>query len=138
MKKDDASVITYLQMIQNVISRMATNSGACKVLVATILTALSFNESISVITYLIVIVYGFIEDSYYLAHERIYREKYNNFLDMINNEKVDEKCIYEMKPRNSNYEGELFFKMIKSMISFSVWSYYLVLILVILIVKGGI
>lgn len=136
MKKDNPSVIAYLQMLQDTITRMANNSGACKVLVLTVFTALSFNQSTPCAVKIAVIIYGCIADAYYLALERIYREKYNNFVDKLNKEQIEETNIYDMKPRNTNYDGEMFFKVLKSLTSFSIWSFYGTLVVIIFIVKG--
>lgn len=139
--KESQAVITHLSFLQQIITRMANNSTNCKVLVAMIITVivtllLGFNVYQSYWwVNMFVILYGLLTDSYYLAYERIFRKSYNTFIYKINNNELVIKDIYVIKSRNSEYEGELFFYVFKAISSFSVWTYYSMLIIVIVLLK---
>jgi len=139
--KNSAAVGNYLSFIQDIIARMASNSSNCKILVATILTIiitllLGFNiyNDYWWIT-IIIIVYGFIADSYYLAFERNFRENYNEIIEKINNRKLSVKEIYVIKSKKGNCYCEFPIKVIKAMTSFSVWTYYITLGVICYIIK---
>ena len=51
---------------------------------------------------IIISVIGMIMDSYYLALERMYRKKYNNFVNDLNNGKLDEKEIFNQSRCSCN------------------------------------
>ena len=139
--KNSQSVVTHLTFIQGIINRMAGNSSNCKILVATILTIvitalLGFNNYNNYwwIT-IIIIVYGLISDAYYLTYERNFREEYNDFVYKINRRKLKIKDIYIIKNIKGICYCEFPIKMIKSMTSFSVWTYYITLGVVCYIIK---
>ncbi|MBR6504425.1 MAG: hypothetical protein IKT41_01675 [Clostridia bacterium] len=139
--KNSAAIGNYLSFIQDIIARMASNSSNCKILVATILTIiitllLGFNiyNDYWWIT-IIIIVYGFIADSYYLAFERNFRENYNEIIEKINNRKLSVKEIYVIKSKKGNCYCEFPIKVIKAMTSFSVWTYYITLGVICYIIK---
>lgn len=84
--KDHPSVVAYLEFLQNVISRMGGNSANIKALIAvvytifiTILIAIKELKGYWWVGIIIAVV-GMIMDSYYLAFERMYRKRYNNFV----------------------------------------------------------
>lgn len=87
--------LKHLEMIQNVISRMNTNSfqikGFCITMIAA-LTALYTNQGFKWImaTSYIVIAISWILDAYYLGLERKYRKVYKNILGFENDLKVRE------------------------------------------------
>lgn len=139
--KNSQSVVTHLSFMQGIINRMASNSANCKLLVATILTIvvtvlLGFNNYNNYwwIT-IIIIIYGFISDAYYLAYERNFRNEYNNFVYKINNRKLKIKEIYIIKSKNKNCYCDFLVKVIKAMTSFSIWSYYITLGVICYIIK---
>ena len=99
MKFDDYK-IKHLEMIQSIVSRMATNSFALKGWAVTLVVgifAISAKESNSmffILVYLPIIIFCLL-DSYYLQLERKYRDLYSRTLDVELNEidfklKVDE------------------------------------------------
>lgn len=139
--KNNQAIVTHLLFIQNIIARMASNSVNCKILVATILTIiitllLGFNNYNNYwwIT-IIIIVYGLISDSYYLAFERNFRESYNEFIEKINNRKLSVKDIYIINSKKRSCYCEFPIKVIKAMTSFSVWIYYITLGVICYIIK---
>ena len=106
--------IRYLEMIQNVITRMATNSFSLKgwaiTLVAGILALSSKDSNITffLISYLPIILFWFL-DTYYLQLERRYRALFNHvrnnpniavdfdmsFTKIQNNLQSDKKLTYK-------------------------------------------
>ena len=83
--------IKFLEIIQNLIMRMATNSFILKGWAVTLVAgtfALSNKESDNLfflISYIPIILFWFL-DSYYLQLERKYRSLYNNTLEKSDNE----------------------------------------------------
>ena len=132
--KSNPSVIAYLTFLQDNITRMNSNSSNVKALVAVIytifVTVLCAVDKISLYWYfgIIIIVLGVLLDSYYLGLERMYRTKYNNFIDDLNNDDIDVKKIYNMKPQNTNIKCELLAELLSSMFSFSILGFYFMIL----------
>ena len=139
--KDHSSVVAYLEFLQNVISRMGGNSANIKALIAvvytifiTILIAVQeLNGSWGV--GLIIGVVGLIMDTYYLAFERMYRKRYNNFVKKLNENQIDEKEIYNMNPKNTDLKYEVFAVMLEAVRSFSVIGFYILFIGITILLK---
>lgn len=74
-------------------------------------------------------------DSYYLALERMYRKKYNNFVNDLNNGKLDEKEIFNMNPKNTDLKHEILAVMLETIKSFSIIGFYILFILVTILLK---
>ena len=80
-------------------------------------------------------------DVYYLAMEKIYVKKYNDFIAKLNKGDVNEFEVYDMKPRNTDLKNELLALTITSMTSFSVYGFYSLFIIISILIKfvlGGI
>lgn len=83
----DDSKIKYLEMIQSVISRMASNSFVLKGWLITLITAVCIISFSSGSKYLFLLVFVpivafWLLDSYYLQLERKYRKLYEQVLDI--------------------------------------------------------
>ena len=132
--KSNPSVIAYLTFLQDNITRMNSNSSNVKALVAVIytifVTVLCAVDKISLYWYfgIIIIVLGVLLDSYYLGLEKMYRTKFNNFVNDLNNGNIDVKKIYDMKPKNTNIKSEVLAELLSSMFSFSVLGFYLMIV----------
>jgi len=110
-----------------VIQRMATNSASCKAwcitLVAAILvivadkgkTSYALIAGIPTLLFLVL-------DSYYLALERCFRASYNEFIDKVHSRKVVASDLYAVVPK-----GSLVKVFFRSLGSFSIWPFYLIL-----------
>lgn len=139
--KEKNSVIAHINNLQQIINRMSTSSMNIKNLVALVVTivvtVLLSNNLYNDYWWIniIVLVYGILSDSCYLALERIFREQYNKFIDKINSNTLNFKDIYIIKANNTNFEGEKFFKTIKCISSFSVWPYYLMIFVILLLLR---
>ena len=139
--KDHESVIAYLEFLQNVISRMGGNSANIKALIAvvytifiTILIAINELKGYWWIGFGIAVV-GMIMDTYYLAFERMYRKRYNNFVKKLNDGQIDEKEIYNMNPKNTDLKYEVFAVMLEAVKSFSVIGFYILFICIKILLK---
>ena len=139
--KKEESVITYLEFLQNVISRMAGNSANIKALMAVIytifITILVGIEKYSPYWWigLIIAFIGLIMDTYYLAFEKMYRKKYNNFVNKLNEGKMDVKEIYDMNPKNTDLKYEVLAHMLEAVTSFSVTGFYILFVGITILLK---
>lgn len=139
--KDHPSVVAYLEFLQNVISRMGGNSANIKALIAvvytifiTILIAVKELKGYWWVGLIIALV-GMIMDTYYLAFERMYRKRYNNFAKKLNENQIDEKEIYNMNPKNTDLKYEVFAVMLEAVRSFSVIGFYMLFIGITILLK---
>lgn len=139
--KNEPSVVNYVELLQENISRMSSHSGIIKasicVIYTVLITILIAVNKISDYWWIAIAItiIGAIIDAYYLAIEKIYVIKYNKFLKKLNDGTVDEKEIYDMKPRNTEIKTELLAMTLNSLISFSVYGFYLLLIIISIFIK---
>lgn len=112
--------IKYLEMIQNVINRMAKNSFLLKGWSITLLTGITtlLNNKIYIGNSIIVLF--LLLDSYYLMNERQYRKLYEK-IRMLDNEKVD----FNMSIKNFDKKEYL-----KSIFSYTEICFYFMLIII--------
>lgn len=126
----------HLDLYQNVISRMASNSASIKNWCITLVSALLLfsidknNENVLFISFIPVLIF-YLLDCYYLALEREFRESYNNFLNKLNNKNLHSIDLYYIKPT-----GNLFIITFKCLFSHSTYPFYLLLIGMIIIIKN--
>lgn len=124
--------IKFLEMIQNLIMRMATNSFMLKGWAVTLVAgtfALSNKESNNLfflISYIPIILFWLL-DSYYLQLERKYRSLYNNTLEKSDNE-IDFKIT--LLPSNAEDKTCLY----QSVFSCTEFGFYLPMALLIAII----
>lgn len=122
----------YMDYIQAVISRMATNSFYLKgwsITIIAAITALSINESdwkVYGCSLFLTIIFWFL-DAYYLKQEKLFRELY----DKVRNEKEDEKIDFSLDI--SQFKRKV--KKIPSIMfwSFSITPFYSSIVVVLLI-----
>jgi hypothetical protein len=69
-------------------------------------------------------------DSYYLALEKMFRQSYNNFIEKLHNGKVMASDLYAVSPHGSQFKN-----LFVSMLSFSIWPFYLTLFAMIWVTK---
>ena len=139
--KEKQSVICYLQMLENNVSRMSSLSGIIKAsmcvvytIFITILIAINKIDSYWWLGIVITIVCMII-DAYYLALERTYVNKYNKFLNKLNNGILDEEEIYDMKPKNTDLKCEIIAMTLSAFGSFSVYGFYSLFILISVLIR---
>jgi hypothetical protein len=100
---DDSAVLNYLTTLQGIITRLAANSGSCKTLCVTLVSAIIVvitNKSkpeFAWITFIPIISLGFL-DSYYLGLERGFRNTYNNFTEKLINSQAFPKDLFKLIP----------------------------------------
>lgn len=139
--ENQGCIMTYLQFLQNVISRMANNSSQIKVLITAIYTIFTtilvginkFKEYWWI--GLIITFIGMIMDAYYLALERMYRDKYNDFVNGLKEDKINVKEIFNMNPKSTKLRFEIFAVMIESFNSFSICGFYILFIVITILLK---
>ncbi|WP_369855785.1 hypothetical protein [Candidatus Thalassolituus haligoni] len=133
---DAASIQTHLGILQNVIQRMASNSSASKAWCVTLVSAILVivadkgKPDYAYIALLPAFVFAAL-DAYYLALEKAFRNSYNDFISKLHNKTLAEKDLYSVLP-----EGNMSSLQWMSLKSFSVWGFYLSLIVLIFITKS--
>lgn len=132
------AVQNYLNTLQGIITRMASNSANCKTwcisLVSAILVVIANkNKPNYAWISLIPTVLFFLLDSYYLGQERNFRNIYNNFIQELHSsgEITIDKLFVLKPPKGMNVVSLLF----TSSLSFSIYPFYLTLILTVIIAK---
>lgn len=92
MEKTNENMLKYLEFLQNIITRMNTNSFQIKTFAITIASAIiaffynkNYDKS-ALVFYIVIILIFWILDAYYLRMERAYRDIYN---DVIKGEKYE-------------------------------------------------
>lgn len=130
-----ASIQTHLGILQNVIQRMAANSAASKAWCVTLVSAVLVivagkgKPDFAYIAFLPTIVFAAL-DAYYLALEKAFRNSYKDFIEKLHKKTMTESDLYSVIPK-----GEMSKLQWESIKSFSVWGFYLPLILLIIITK---
>lgn len=139
--KNENSIVSYMQILQNNILRMSNHSiniksSICLIytIIIMILIALEKMSNYWWVTIAITLV-GAIIDACYLGIEKIYIDKYNIFLEKLNKGIVDEIEIYDMNPRNTKLRFEMLAMILSSFLSFSIYAYYSLLILISIFVR---
>lgn len=134
---DSNSVQSYLNILQGIINRMATSSANCKTwcvsLVSAILVVIADkNKPNYAWIALIPIVLFFLLDSYYLGQERSFRDIYNKFISDLHSGNVETDRLFVLKPPKGMNVVNLLFS---SSLSFSVYPFYLTLVLTVIIAR---
>lgn len=129
------AVQSHLGIIQSVIQRMSSNSSSCKAWCITLVSAILVivadkGKPQYALIAIIPTVLFLALDTYYLALERMFRKSYNNFIEKVHNGKVVSSDLYSVIP-----EGNLYKNFFSSLLSFSIWPFYLTLIAMIVIAK---
>ena len=127
---ESPSVHSYLQILQSVINRMASNSAGCKTWCITLVSAIVViiadkGKPDYVWVSLIPIVLFFFLDSYYLGMERGFREKYDEFIQKLHSDSATISDIFIVTPAGN--VGNVLLSTIKSSLSLSVWPFYTLL-----------
>lgn len=135
LSDDSTSVQSHLTILQNVIQRMASNSTACKTWCITLVSAVLVivadkgKPEYAYISFLPIIVFTFL-DAYYLALEKSFRTRYDDFVNKLHEKKITKSDLYFISPL-----GKLKKHMIGALMSPSIWGFYVLLLLLALITK---
>lgn len=133
--QNSASIQTHLGILQNVIQRMAANSSAskawCVTLVSAVLVIVADKgmPDYAYIAFLPAVIFAAL-DAYYLALEKAFRNSYNDFISKLHNKTLIETDLYFVAPK-----GNMSRLQWESLKSFSVWGFYLSLMVLIFITK---
>lgn len=127
LTEESPSVQAHLQIMQGVISRMAANSTASKAWCITIVSAIlvlvadkskpeyAFIALVPILLFLAL-------DSYYLALEKAFRDSYNSFIGKLHEHNINAEDLYSVNPKGNMTKHQL-----AALKSFSVWSFYICL-----------
>ena len=135
---DSPWVSCYLEILQGIISRMASNSSSCKTwcitLVSAIIVVIAGQENHNYIWISIMPIFlFFLLDSYYLALERQFRSVYNDFIKKLHiNEAIIDDVFYVLPKYGFKITSLMIFK---SSISISIWPFYSLMALMVLLVR---
>ncbi|MBL7086761.1 MAG: hypothetical protein ISS28_06665 [Candidatus Cloacimonetes bacterium] len=135
IREDSQSVQSHLSILQNVIQRMASNSSSSKAWCITLVSAILIivtdkGKPHYALIAIIPTFLFFVLDTYYLSLEKGFRGSYNHFINKLHNGEIETEDLFAIKPKGKL--SKLFFE---SIVSFSVWPFYLTLLLMIYITK---
>ena len=130
------SVQTHLGFLQGVIERMAANSTSAKAWCITIVSAILVivadkNKPDYAFLALIPTILFVALDAYYLAMEKGFRNAYNRFVKKVHEGTLKVDDLYSVRPEGG--ASKLQWEAFKS---FSVWGFYLVLLIMILLARS--
>lgn len=134
---DDSSpsVQAHFAILQGAINRMALNSNQCKAWCIAIVSAVLViiadkgKPDYAWIALLPTILFFFL-DVYYLALEKGFRESYNNFVKKVHQKTAQIEDLYVVK-----VDGDMCIQRSDAMASFSIWGFYIGLILLVSITR---
>ena len=134
-KENSQAVQSHLTIYQNVIQRMTSNSASAKAWCITLVSAIlvivadKSKPQYAMIAYIPTLLF-LVLDTYYLGLEKGFRNSYNDFIRKLHKGKIESDDLFAVLPK-----GNMFGLFFKSLISFSVWPFYLTLIIMIYIAK---
>lgn len=135
-KENSQAVHAHLSITQSVIQRMAANSSACKAWCITLVSAILVlvadkgKPQYALIAVIPTVLFLAL-DAYYLSLERMFRHAYNLFIEKLHNGKIVAADLYAVSP-----SGNMLKTLFSSLRSFSIWLFYLTLLVMIWIVKA--
>ena len=135
LSEESASVQSHLQIIQSVIQRMSLNSSSCKAWSITVVSAilvLVSDKNKGELAWLALLpsLSFFALDAYYLALEKAFRASYNSFIKKLHKNQLYPDDLFSILPK-----GNMFKHQLDAIRSFSIWGFYLSLILLVIITK---
>ncbi len=139
LNTDSSSVQSYLAILQNVISRMASNSASCKTWCVTLVSAIlvlvadKTKPDYALIAIVPVLLFFFL-DAYYLGLERGFRDSYNGFIKKLHSNNAVVEDIFIVSPGGGTLHilGLTF----NALYSISIWPFYGVLLIMIHVAKS--
>ncbi|MBD3340064.1 MAG: hypothetical protein GF353_13200 [Candidatus Lokiarchaeota archaeon] len=125
------AVQAHLSISQSVIQRMSTNSASCKgwciAIVSAILVVVADKSKPEyALIALIPIILFMALDAYYLGLEKRFRASYNNFIEKLHKRGITALDLYAIIPT-----GDPVKIFVKALLSFSVWPFYIMLLLMV-------
>lgn len=138
---DSSSVQAYITILQNVIARMATNSTACKTWCITLVSAVIVivadkgKPTYVWISILPIVLFSLL-DAYYLLLEKEFRNKYNGFIKKVHNSDATIDDMFIVVPASGVTVTTI--EWLKAFKSISVWPFYFLLLVMLIVVKAWI
>jgi len=134
---DSSAVQVHLGILQDIVSRMASNSASCKTWCITLVSAIlvviadKADPSYAWIALLPVILFSVL-DAYYLGQERAFRASYNNFVTKIQSGQATTADLFQVTPpKGTSVVGGL----VKALSSFAIYPFYLTLLVMIALTR---
>ena len=136
LSEGSPSVQVHLGILQGVIERMASNSSSAKAwciatVSATLVVVADKGKPDYALLALIPTFLFFSLDAYYLAMEKGFRRAYNSFVQKVHEGTLEPADLYCVEP-----EGQASGLQWEALRSFSVWGFYLVLGIVVVLAWG--
>ena len=131
LDESSPSVQAHLSILQGVIQRMANNSSSCKTWCITVVSAVLViiadkgNPNFAYIAIIPTLLF-LVLDAYYLALEKGFRAAYAEFVQKLHNGLAQPSDLFEVAPKGCQINLQL-----ASFKSFSVWGFYITLIVLI-------
>ncbi|MFO1431004.1 MAG: hypothetical protein U1F76_12795 [Candidatus Competibacteraceae bacterium] len=135
---ESPAVQSYVTILQAIISRMASNSAACKTWCITLVSAILVivadkgKPEYVWITMIPIVLFLFL-DSYYLGLERFFREVYNTFINKLQSDKATINDVFTVGVDTSFKETITF--IFRALWSVSIWPFYGLLGLMLIIIR---
>lgn len=135
---DSPAAHSYLTILQEVINRVATNSSGsktwCIALVSAILVVIA-DKGIPELVWITIVPVSlfFLLDAYYLGLERRFRNLYNSFIKKLHNDSAVIEDAFIVSPPGGT--RTTLSATVRAMGSFSVWPFYAVQVLMLLVVR---
>lgn len=125
INEESPSVQAHLQIYQNIISRMASNSSAAKTWCITLVSAILVvvadkgKPDLALLALSPIILFLFL-DGYYLLMENRFRGQYNNFVKKLHESQPSVEDLYAVQPDQNSTEYVL-----KVICSYAIWPFYI-------------
>lgn len=135
LSEESPSVQSHLGILQCVIERMASNSTSskswCITIVSAILVVVADKNKPDFAFLALIPTFLFLGlDAYYLAMEKGFRNSYNSFVKKVHDGTLTADDLYSVCPQGGT--SKLQWEACKS---FSVWGFYLVLAIMVILAK---
>jgi len=135
---ESPAVQSYVTILQSVISRMASNSAACKTWCITLVSAILViiadkgKPEYVWITTIPIVLFLFL-DSYYLGLERFFRGMYNEFINKLHSNTATVNDVFTVSV-DADFKETICF-IFKALWSISIWPFYGLLGLMLIIIR---
>ena len=134
LNAESPAVQAHLTIVQGVINRMAVSSRFCKVWCVTLISATLVlvaraGQPDYALIALVPAALLFLLDSYYLAQERAFRDSYSEFVTTLHEGNLNSYSLYNVAP-----SGSISRHFLACWLSFSVWSFYAMAFITIILV----
>lgn len=135
---ESTAVQSYLNILQAIINRMATNSANCKTWCVTLVSAILViivdkGKADYIWITLIPVFLFFFLDAYYLGLERDFRSLYNTFIRNLHAGNISANEVFTISVDGSFAHTAVL--VANSMLSFSIFPFYTLLLLVLVVAR---